>query len=84
MSDDENRAEPKVLQVLAIETALRKGDMTNEEIAAFATTIDLANQVLALPVLHSMDNTEFCHAIHIVQEKLMSRPMMRRLQDLEK
>ena len=57
--------------------ALLNAGMTDDEVKAFMLTVDCANAILALPVLHPMDREENCHAIHVVQEKLMSRPAMR-------
>lgn len=61
-------------------TALLQTGMTEPEIQAMSLTVDCANAVLDLPKLHPMDAEEFCHAIHIVQEKLMARPAMRAMQ----
>ncbi len=60
--------------------ALRKTGLTDDEVRAFGLTVDCANAILALPVLHPMDREENCHAIHVVQEKLMARPAMRSMQ----
>lgn len=58
-------------------SALSSVGMTEAEIDAMASTVILANQLLDLPVLHAADKSEVCHAIHIVQDKLMARPAMR-------
>jgi hypothetical protein len=56
---------------------LQEAGMTEEEVAAFNLTCDAANAVLALPDLHPMDREEYCHAFHVIQNKVLSRPLVR-------
>ena len=62
------------------ELALVDAGMTDDEVRAMSLTVDCANEIFDLPKLHPMDDEEFCHAIHVVQEKLLARPSMRAMQ----
>lgn len=59
------------------EIALLEVGMTDQEVVAMSLTVDCANAILELPVLHPMEKEEFCHAMHIIQDQLMARPSMR-------
>ena len=63
-----------------IAVVLKENGFTDDEVEAFAFSVQLGRRVLALPVQHSMDTREFCNAIHLVQEKLLSRPILRAIQ----
>ena len=43
-----------------------------------------AGKFFELPKLHSMDDHEVAHAIHVIQHKLLSRPTYRRYLELAK
>ncbi len=43
-----------------------------------------AGKFFELPKLHSMDDHEVSHAIHVVQHKLLSRPVYRRYLEMAK
>lgn len=50
---------------------------TSDECDVFDLVTTAATAVLALPVLHPMDREEFCHAFHVIQDKLLARPGLR-------
>jgi hypothetical protein len=50
---------------------------TAQECDVFELVTAAATAVLALPVLHPMDREEFCHAFHVIQDKLLARPGLR-------
>jgi hypothetical protein len=52
--------------------------MTPEEADCWAATADAAGKFFALPKLHPMDAQEVASAIHIIQNKLLSRPTYRK------
>jgi hypothetical protein len=52
--------------------------MTAEEAACWAVTAEAAGKFFALPELHPMDRQEVASAIHIIQNKLLSRPTYRK------
>lgn len=52
--------------------------MTPEEADCWAATAEAAGKFFALPELHPMDRQEVASAIHIVQNKLLSRPTYRK------
>jgi hypothetical protein len=62
---------------------LLEAGMSEAEVAAFNLSVDAANAVLALPDLHPMDREEYCHAFHVIQNKLLSRPLVRVVRDPE-
>jgi len=47
--------------------------MTPQEQKVLDTTVELWEQYLKLPVIHPMDNQEFCHKIHDIQRFILSR-----------
>jgi hypothetical protein len=52
--------------------------MTAEEAEAWRLAGELAGAFFALPELHPMDKQEVATAIHVVQNKLLSRPTYRK------
>ena len=42
----------------------------------------MADPQRPLPKLHDMDTHEVAHAIHVIQHKLLSRPVYRRYKEL--
>src|SRR5687767_12986726 len=52
--------------------------MTPAEADCWAAAADAAGKFFALPELHPMDRQEVASAIHILQNKLLSRPTYRR------
>lgn len=58
--------------------------MTADEATCWALTAEAAGAFFALPELHPMDRQEVASAIHIIQNKLLSRPTYRRYLELAK
>lgn len=58
--------------------------MTAEEADGWAVVADAAGKFFALPQQHPMDKQEVASAIHIIQNKLLSRPTCRRYLELAK
>ena len=58
--------------------------MTEAEADCWETIAKAAGQFFDLPEMHPMDKQEVASAIHIVQNKLLSRPTYRRYLDLAK
>ena len=58
---------------------LRTVGMTQEEVDVFDALAKVANQMLALSVLHQMEREEICHDIHKLQLRLLARPGLRAL-----
>src|SRR5262245_40312536 len=56
--------------------------MTEAEADCWETVAEAAGKFFALPKLHSMDDHEVAHAIHVIQHKLLSRPSYRRYLEL--
>jgi hypothetical protein len=52
--------------------------MTEAEADCWEQTARAAGKFFALPKLHPMDDHEVAHAIHIIQHKLLSRPVYRK------
>ncbi len=52
--------------------------MTDAEAACWEITAKAAGAFFALPELHPMDRQEVASAIHIIQNKLLSRPTYRK------
>lgn len=57
-------------------------DFTEEEADCWMLLLKAAEKFLELPKLHSMDDHELTHAIHVLQERLLSRPAYRRYKEL--
>ncbi len=58
--------------------------MTEAEAECWETIAKAAGEFFALPEQHPMDKGEVASAIHIVQNKLLSRPTYRRYLELAK
>jgi len=58
--------------------------MTAGEAEAWRLAGELAGAFFALPELHPMDKQEVASAIHVVQNKLLSRPTYRKYLELAK
>lgn len=52
--------------------------MTEGEADCWAAAAECAGAFFALPELHPMDRQEIAQAIHVIQNKLLSRPTYRR------
>ena len=57
---------------------VRKVGMTEEEADCWVLAANLAGRFFALPKMHPMDAQEVATAIHVIQNKLLSRPTYRR------
>jgi alpha-galactosidase len=55
---------------------------TEEEAECWMLAASVAGRFFSLPDLHQMDDHEVAHAIHVVQSKLLSRPIYRRYLEL--
>jgi hypothetical protein len=58
--------------------------MTEAEADCWEATAKAAGLFFSLPKLHPMDDHEVAHAIHVVQQKLLSRPTYRKYLELAK
>jgi hypothetical protein len=58
--------------------------MTEAEADCWVTVAQAAGRFFDLPKLHPMDEQEVAQAIHIIQHKLLSRPVHRKYKGLEK
>lgn len=58
--------------------------LTEAEADCWKATAEAAGKFLALPKLHPMDDHEVAHAIHVIQNKLLSRPTYRKYLELAK
>jgi hypothetical protein len=52
--------------------------LTEAEADCWAVVADAAGKFFALPKLHPMDDHEVAQAIHVIQNKLLSRPTYRK------
>ena len=57
---------------------VRKIWMTEEEADCWVLAANLAGRFFALPKMHPMDAQEVATAIHVIQNKLLSRPTYRK------
>lgn len=57
--------------------------LTEDERKLALLLADVWNLFLALPIEHPMDRDEFCRGVHRLQDKLLSRPGRRQLNDHE-
>ena len=57
--------------------AVLAAGMTEEEADCWAAAADVAGKFFALPDLHPMDDQEVANAVHVIQNKLLSRPTYR-------
>jgi hypothetical protein len=58
--------------------AVMAAGMTAEEAKCWKLIAEAAGAFFALPELHPMDKTEVATAIHVVQNKLLGRPVYRK------
>lgn len=58
--------------------------MTAEEAECWRCAAEVAGKFFALPELHPMDAQEIATAVHVIQNKLLSRPTYRRYLELAK
>jgi hypothetical protein len=58
--------------------------LTAEEADCWEAVAEAAGKFFALPKLHPMDAQEVASAIHIIQNKLLSRPTYRRYLEISK
>ena len=58
--------------------------MTRAEAKAWKLIAEAAGAFFALPELHPMDKQEVASAVHIIQNKLLSRPTYRKYLELAK
>ena len=63
------------------ETVMRLG-LTEQEAECWELASSLAGKFFQLPKLHPMDDHEVAQAIHIIQNKLLSRPAYRKYLEL--
>lgn len=56
--------------------------MTEAEAECWIVVSQAAGKFFDLPKLHSMDDHEVAHAIHVIQHKLLSRPVYRKYKEL--
>lgn len=57
--------------------AVLAAGMTDQEADCWKLAADLAGAFFALPELHPMDSSEVATAVHVIQNKLLSRPTYR-------
>jgi hypothetical protein len=58
--------------------------MTEAEADCWEQTARAAGKFFELPKLHPMDDHEVAHAIHVIQHKLLSRPVYRKYLEMAK
>ena len=58
---------------------LMKSGLTEAEAKAFLLLANAASMILALPMLHPMEQVESCHDIHHLQMRILARPGLRTL-----
>lgn len=58
--------------------------MTEAEADCWEAIADAAGKFFQLPKLHPMDDQEVAQAIHIIQNKLLSRPTYRKYKEMSK
>jgi hypothetical protein len=58
--------------------------MTEAEAECWETVADAAGKFFELPELHPMDRQEVATAIHVIQHKLLSRPVYRQYKGMGK
>jgi hypothetical protein len=63
------------------ERVMRVG-FTEQEAECWELASSLANRFMHLPQIHEVDIHEVVHAIHVIQNKLMSRPAYRKYLEL--
>ncbi len=58
--------------------------MTPDEAECWETVADAAGKYFGLPELHPMDRQEVATAIHVIQNKLLARPVYRQYKGMAK
>ncbi len=58
--------------------------MTEDEAECWRVAAETAGKFFALPELHPMDAQEIATAVHVIQNKLLSRPTYRKYLELAK
>jgi hypothetical protein len=71
-------------QLKADRTFVLGAGMTEAEADCWEMAARTAGKYFALPELHPMDRQEIATAIHVIQNKLLSRPTYRRYLELAK
>lgn len=74
---------PKVVDMTDRQRVIECG-MTEAEADCWEAVANAAGKFFDLPKLHVMDEHEVAHAIHVIQHKLLSRPVYRRYLELAK
>jgi hypothetical protein len=69
---DKNKVDMEADRKFVLEAGL-----TEQEADCWRLAGELAGKFFDLPKMHPMDDHEIAHAIHIVQNKLLSRPTYR-------
>lgn len=85
-ADDDKKDEKKKAEFDASGDKRRvmAAGMTEAEADCWAATADAAGKFFNLPKLHAMDDHEVAHAIHVIQNKLLGRPVYRKYLELAK
>jgi hypothetical protein len=76
-ADDQDKDKNKV-DMEADRKFILEAGLTEQEADCWRLAGDLAGKFFDLPKMHPMDDHEIAHAIHIVQNKLLSRPTYRK------
>jgi hypothetical protein len=76
--------EPAAKKPMTDRERVMAAGMTAEEADCWAATADAAGKFFALPKLHPSDAQEVATAIHVLQHKLLSRPVYRKYLELAK
>lgn len=66
------------------ESFVMEAGMTRAEAKAWRLIAEATGAFFALPELHPMDKQEVASAVHIIQNKLLSRPTYRKYLELAK
>lgn len=80
-ADDKEKKQP---DMDADRKFIMEAGLTADEAECWRLAAETAGKFFALPKLHPMDEHEIAHAIHIVQNKLLSRPTYRKYLDAAK
>jgi hypothetical protein len=81
--DGEGKANPEFDEKAERQHVITCG-MTEAEADCWVLVARAAGKFFELPKLHTMDDHEVAHAIHIIQHKLLSRPVYRRYKEVAK
>lgn len=71
-------------QKSADETYVIAAGMTDDEAKSWRLIAEAAAAFFALPEIHSMDKHEVASAVHVIQNKLLSRPTYRKYLEIAK